>query len=126
MSFTNTQITETTSKEVAVSAGYRFKDIKIGLVFSGVKRQFVSYLNLTAGFGLKDNQTMLRRITEDDQQVTSGALNITINVAADYQFSRMVGLKFYYNHAINKPKNKNQYDNMNFETGIQLQLMLSQ
>ncbi len=126
LSFTNTQITETTSKEVAVSAGYRFKDIKIGLVFSGVKRQFVSDLNLTAGFGLKDNQTMLRRITEDDQQVTSGALNITINVAADYQFSRMVGLKFYYNHAINKPKNKNQYDNMNFETGIQLQLMLSQ
>jgi len=126
LSFANTQITETTSKEVAVSAGYRFKDIKIGLVFSGMKRQFVSDLNLTAGFGLKDNQTMLRRITEDDDQVTSGALNITINVAADYQFSRMVGMKFYYNHAINKPKNKNQYDNMNFETGIELKLMLSQ
>ncbi|MBP5562463.1 MAG: cell surface protein SprA, partial [Bacteroidales bacterium] len=126
LSFANTQITETTSKEVAVSAGYRFKDIKIGLVFSGVKRQFVSDLNLTAGFGLKDNQTMLRRITEDDEQVTSGSLNITVNVAADYQFSRMVGMKFYYNHTINKPKNKNQYNNMNFETGIELQLMLSQ
>ena len=126
ISFTNTQITETTSKEVAVSAGYRFKDIKIGLVFAGMKRQFVSDLNVTAGFGLKDNQTMLRRITEDDEQVTSGALNITINAAADYQFSRLVGLKFYYNQAINKPKNKNQYDNMNFETGIELKLMLSQ
>ena len=126
LSFASTQITETTSKEVAVSAGYRFKDIKIGLVFSGMKRQFVSDLNVTAGFGLKDNQTMLRRITEDDQQVTSGALNITINAAADYQFSRLVGLKFYYNHTINKPKNKNQYNNMNFETGIELKLMLSQ
>ena len=79
-----------------------------------------------AGFGLKDNQTMLRRITEDDEQVTSGALNITLNVAADYQFSRLVGMKFYYNHTINRPKNKNQYNNMNFETGIELQLMLSQ
>lgn len=126
LSFANTQITETTGKEVSFSAGYRFKDIKIGLVFSGMKRQFVSDLNVTAGFGLKDNQTMLRRITEDDEQVTSGALNITINAAADYQFSRLVGLKFYYNHTINKPKNKNQYNNMNFETGIQLQLMLSQ
>ena len=126
LSFANTQITETTSKEVTVSAGYRFKDIKIGLVFSGVKRQFVSDLNLTAGFGLKDNQTMLRRITEDNQQVTSGSLNVTINVAADYQFSRMVGLKFYYDQAINRPKVQNQYNNMNFETGIQLQLMLSQ
>ena len=126
LSFTNTQISETTSKEVAVSAGYRFKDIKIGLVFSGMKRQFVSDLNLTAGFGLKDNQTMLRRITEDDEQVTSGSLDITINVAADYQFSRMVGIKFYYDQTINRPKNKNQYNQMNFQTGIQLQLMLSQ
>jgi cell surface protein SprA len=126
LSFANTQITETVGKEVAISAGYRFKDIKVGLVFSGMKRQFVSDLNVTAGFGLKDNQTMLRRITEDDDQVTSGALNITINAAADYQFSRLVGLKFYYNHAINKPKNKNQYDNMNFEAGIELKLMLSQ
>lgn len=126
LSFANTQITETTSKEVAVSAGYRFKDIKIGLVFSGTKRQFVSDLNLTAGFGLKDNQTMLRRITENDEQVTSGAMNITINVAADYQFSRLIGLKLYYNHAINKPKNKNQYNNMNLEAGIELKLMLSQ
>ena len=126
LSFANTQITETTAKEVAFSAGYRFKDIKIGLVFSGVKRQFVSDLNVTAGFGIKDNQTMLRRVTEDDDQVTSGALNVTINAAADYQFSRLVGLKFYYNQAINKPKNKNQYNNMNFETGIELKLMLSQ
>ncbi len=126
LSFTNTQISETTSKEVSVSAGYRFKDIKIGLVFSGMKRQFVSDLNLTAGFGLKDNQTMLRRITEDDEQVTSGSLDITINVAADYQFSRMVGIKFYYDQTINRPKNKNQYNRMNFQTGIQLQLMLSQ
>jgi cell surface protein SprA len=126
LSFANTQITETRSKEVTVSAGYRFKDIKLGLVFAGVKRQFVSDLNLTAGFGLKDNETMLRRITENDQQVTSGALNVTINLAADYQFSRMVGIKFYYDQAINKPKNQNQYNNMNFETGIQLQLMLSQ
>jgi cell surface protein SprA len=126
LSFANTQITETTAKEVAVSAGYRFKDIKLGLVFSGVKRQFVSDLNLTAGFGLKDNKTMLRRINEDNEQVTSGMLNVTINVAADYQFSRMVGIKFYYDQAINRPKVQNQYNNMNFETGIQLQLMLSQ
>ena len=126
LSFANTQLTETTSKELTVSAGYRFKDIKLGLVFAGTKRQFVSDLNVTAGFGLKDNQTMLRRITEDNEQVTSGALNVTINVAADYQFSRMVSMKFYYDQAINRPKVMNQYNNMNFETGIQLQLMLSQ
>ena len=47
LSFANNQITETSSWELAFSGGYRFKDLKLGLIFSGVKRQFVSDLNLT-------------------------------------------------------------------------------
>ena len=127
LSFANNQITETFAKEFSVSAGYRFKDLKLGLVFSGVKRQFVSDLNLTAGVGIKNNQTMLRKIQEmGADQVTSGMLTATINVAAEYQFSQMVGVKFFYDHTINRPKLTNQYNNMNFETGISINLMLAQ
>ena len=126
LSFSNNQITETSSKELSVSGGYRFKDLKIGLIFSGVKKQFVSDLNVTAGVGIKDNRTVLRKIQEDIDQVTSGMLTATINVAAEYQFSQLVGVKFYYDHTINRPKITNQYDNMNFETGIAITLNLSQ
>ncbi len=126
LSFANNQITETASQELAVSGGYRFKDLKLGLVFSGVKRQFVSDLNLTAGVGIKNNSTILRKIQEETDQVTSGMLTATINVAAEYQFSQLVGIKFYYDHTINRPKMTNQYNNMNFETGIAVNLMLSQ
>lgn len=126
LSFANNQITETSSFELAVSGGYRFKDIKLGLIFSGVKKQFVSDLNLTAGMGLKNSQTTLRKITENVDQVTSGTLTATVNVAAEYQFSRMVGIKFYYDQTINRPHISNQYNSMNFETGISVQLMLSQ
>ena len=129
LSFSNNQITETASWELAFSGGYRFKDLKLGLIFSGVKRQFVSDLNLTMGVGVKNNKTTLRKIVEDDNnlgQVTSGMLTATVNVAAEYQFSQMVGIKFYYDMTINRPQISNQYDNMNFETGIALNLMLSQ
>lgn len=126
LSFANNQITETASQELAVSGGYRFKDLKLGLVFSGVKRQFVSDLNLTAGVGIKNNSTILRKIQEETDQVTSGMLTATINVAAEYQFSQLVGIKFYYDHTINRPKMTNQYNNMNFETGIAVNLMLTQ
>ncbi|MBO7445141.1 MAG: cell surface protein SprA [Bacteroidales bacterium] len=126
LSFTNNQITETSSFELAVSGGYRFKDLKIGLIFAGQKRQFVSDLNVTAGVGIKSNQTQLRKIQELQDQVTAGSLTATINVAAEYQFSQMVGIKFYYDQTINRPKVQNQYNNMNFETGIALRLMLSQ
>jgi len=126
LSFANNQITETSAKELSVSGGYRFKDLKLGLVFSGVKRQFVSDLNLTAGVGIKNNATVLRKIQEEVDQVTSGMLTATINVAAEYQFSQMVGLKFFYDHTINRPKVLNQYNNMNFEVGVSINLMLSQ
>ncbi len=126
LSFTNNQITETSSSELSVSAGYRFKDLKIGFVFSGMKRQVVSDLNLTAGFGLKDNKTVLRKIVENINQISAGMLTMTINFAADYQISSRVGLKFYYDQVINRPKISNQYDNMNFETGISVRLMLTQ
>lgn len=127
LSFANNQITETSAKELSVSGGYRFKDLKLGLVFSGVKRQFVSDLNLTAGVGIKNNQTMLRKLMDSESdQVTSGMLTATINVAAEYQFSQMVGLKFFYDHTINRPKLTNQYNNMNFEAGISINLMLTQ
>lgn len=126
LSFTNNQITESSSWELSFSSGYRFKDLKLGLVFSGVKRQFVSDLNLTVGLGIKNNQTVLRKIQEEVNQVTSGMLNATVNVAAEYQFSQLVGLKFYYDMTINRTKMENQYNNFNFETGVSVTLMLSQ
>ena len=125
LSFTNNQITETTTSELSCSAGYRFKDLKIGFVFSGMKRQVVSDLNLTAGFGMKKNMTILRKIVEQVNQISAGMVTMTINFAADYQISSRVGLKFYYDQVINRPKISNQYNNMNFETGISIRLMLT-
>lgn len=126
LSFTNNQLTETTGAEFVFSGGYRFKDLKIGFVFSGMKRQVVSDLNLTAGFGFKKTRTMLRKIAENLNQISAGMTNMTINIAADYQISSRIGLKFYYDQVINRPEISNQYDNMNFETGISVRLMLTQ
>lgn len=126
LSFSNNQITEMNSNELSVSAGYRFKDLKLGFVFSGEKRQTVSDLNITAGFSLKDNQTVLRKIEENQNQVSAGMLNIAINVSADYQISKMVGLRYYYNQIINRPHIALQNNNMNIETGISVRLLLAQ
>ncbi len=126
LSFANNQITEVNSHEFTFGGGYRFKDITIGFIFSGMKRQVVSDLNLTVNFSLRDNKTVLRKIVEDLTQVSSGMLTMTINVSADYQISNMVGLAFFYDHVINRPYISNQYNNMNINAGIKVRLMLSQ
>jgi cell surface protein SprA len=126
LSFANNQITEVNSEALTCGAGYRFKDIKIGFVFSGMKREVVSDLNLTASFTLQNNKTYLRKIVENISQVSSGMLTIIINFTADYQISQMVGLAFFYDHSINRPHISNQYNNMNINTGIKVRLMLAQ
>ncbi|MCQ2285914.1 MAG: cell surface protein SprA [Bacteroidales bacterium] len=126
LSFSNNQITEVTTNEFSFSAGYRFKDLTVGYVFSGMKREVVSDLNLTLGFSLRDNQTVLRKIEEEINQVSSGMLSATINFAADYQISKIIGLTFYYDHTINRPYISNQYNNMNIDCGIKVRLMLTQ
>jgi cell surface protein SprA len=126
LSFANNQITEMSSNELSVSAGYRFKDLKIGINFSGMKRQIVSDMNVTVGFAMRDNTTTLRKIAENHNQISSGMLNFSINAAADYQISSMVGIKLYYNHIINRPYISTQFQNSNVEAGISVRLMLTQ
>ena len=126
LSFANNQITEILSNEISFAAGYRFKDLKIGVVFSGAKRQIVSDLNVTLGFSIKDNMTTLRKLVEETTQVSAGALAIDINATADYQISKMVGLRFYYTQSINKPYIQLSYDTMNIDAGITVRLMLTQ
>lgn len=126
LSFANNQITETTSNELAFAAGYRIKDITIGFIFSGMKRQIKSDLNLSLSIAVKDNQTILRKIAEEINQISSGSLGVTINFSADYQISQMVGLTLYYDHQINRPYISQTYNNMNLEAGLKVRLMLTQ
>ena len=125
-SFANNQVTEMASDELTIGAGYRFKDLKIGFVFSGLKRQVVSDLILSFGFTMRNNKTTLRKVAEDISQVSSGMLNVSINATAEYQISSMIGLSFYYNHLINKPFISTLYQNANIETGIRVRVMLTQ
>ena len=126
LSFANNQLTEMATNEITINAGYRFKDLKLGISFAGTKRQIVSDLNLTLGFSMRSNTTTLRKIAENVNQISSGMLVFSINTTADYQISSMVGLQFYYNHVINKPYIIPPYPNSNLEAGIRVRLMLTQ
>jgi cell surface protein SprA len=124
LSFANNQITEISSNELSIRAGYRFKDLKIGLSFSGNKRQVVSDLILSAGFSMRENTTTLRKIAENINQITAGMIVFSINGTAEYQISSMVGLQLYYKHVLNRPHLL--YANSNLEAGIKVRLMLTQ
>jgi len=126
MSFVNNQMTEVNSSEVSVGVGYRFKNIKFSIISGGKKSRFNSDLNIKADFGIRDNITFLRRIDDDNNQISAGAKQFTFNFAADYMLSKSLQLRFYYNWNNNTPYISSQYATASTSGGFSLRFNLAQ
>ncbi len=126
MSFVNNQLTEVNSNEISVGVGYRFKGLKFSIVTGGKKTNFNSDLNLKADFGIRDNVTFLRRIDNNNNQISSGSKQFTFNFSADYMLSKSLQLRFYYNWNSNNPYVSAQYPTASTSGGFSLRFNLAQ
>jgi len=126
MSFVNNQMTEVNSSEISVGVGYRFKNIKFSVITGGKKNSFNSDLNIKADFGIRDNITFLRRIDDDNNQISAGAKQFTFNFTADYMLSKSLQLRFYYSWNNNTPYISAQYPTASTSGGFSLRFNLAQ
>ncbi len=122
LSFANNQLTEISTNEYIIGAGYRFKSIE----FKVFKRNFKSDLNLKLDFSIRQNKTTLRKLVEDMDQVSAGGQILSINFSADYQISEKLNFRLFYDHIINNPYVSSQYPNSNINGGISLRFTLAQ
>lgn len=127
-SFSNNQLTDISSNEFIVGLGYRFKGIKLNFsgLFGGKKSKTNSDLNLKLDFSLRKNKTVLRRIDQDVNQISTGQQVMTLNFSADYNLSARFNVRFYFDKVINSPYVSNQYRTSNTKGGIALRFTLSQ
>ncbi len=136
-SFVNNQLTEISSNEFIVGLGYRFKNLRISFLSSGSsstnvkgaagkKSKSASDLNLKFDFSIRKNKTILRRIDEEINQISTGQQVLSINFTADYNLSQRVNLRFYFDKVINSPYVSNQYRTSNTKGGLTLRFTLAQ
>lgn len=128
MSFVNNQLTEIVGNELVLGLGYRVKGLKFQMAsFSGKASSRVgSDLNLKLDFGMRDNKTTLRRIDENNNQISAGSMQYTLNFAADYMLSQSLQLRAYYNWTSNNPYVSNQFPNATTSAGFTLRFNLAQ
>lgn len=130
LSFVNNQLTEVASNEYIIGLGYRIKDVKFAIRTlgggKGNKRQLSSDLNLKLDFSVRDNKTVLRRLDEDIDQISSGQRITSINFSADYMISQKFTVRFYFDRIMNKPHVANQYPNSTTSGGLSLRFTLTQ
>jgi cell surface protein SprA len=127
LSFVNNQLTEITSREFIIGAGYRIKGIKFnlsGVLGGGKKTTTNSDLNLKADLSIRKNITVLRRVDQNINQVSVGQHVFTLNFSADYNLSARFNVRFYFDKIINTPYVSNQYRTSNTKGGIALRFTL--
>jgi len=128
LSFVNNQLTEVISQEYVVGVGYRLKGLKFNISSGGGngRKQVNSDLNMKVDFSLRDNRTILRRIDQNINQVSSGQKVMSINFSADYMVSQRMTMRLYYDQVINNPYMANQYRNSSTNGGISMRFTLAQ
>ncbi len=122
LSTSNSQINEVSSKEMAIGAGYRFNQVQIIIN----QKEFKSDLNVRADLSIRDNRTVIRKLSEDNDQITAGQRIITIKTTFDYVLSDRFNLRFFFDQRVNKPFVSLSYPTSNTNIGFSVRFTLAQ
>jgi cell surface protein SprA len=124
LSLTNNQITELKGSEITIGLGYRFQKVtfpwKIG------KKKPVSDINARIDFSLRNNKTVIRKIDQNQTQVTAGQQYISIKASADYILTKQFTLRFYYDRVMTSPFISTSFPTMNQNVGFAIRVNLFQ
>ena len=104
LSLNNSTLQEDFSNEFIVGVGYILKDVQLKLRYQNKITKVKSDLNLRLDLSIRDNETKLRRLIEDDVQITGGQNIFSLKFSADYNFSKNLNLKLFYDQQVSKYK----------------------
>jgi len=124
LSLANNQITDMNSSEIVVGTGYRIRDLSFTVSSGGSRRRITSDLILRLDLSIRDNRTVLRKLVEEVDLVSSGQRIFTLQSSAEYQLSSTATFRFFFDRTINTPFISNQFQNANTNAGISLRFML--
>ncbi len=124
LSMSNYQLTEMRGKEFVIGTGYRFKGVKFPVRIGG--ERIKSDLNLRIDLSMRENNTVIRKMQENQNQVTAGQNITSIKASADYVINQKLNVRAFYERVINKPVISTSYPSSNTNIGISLRFTLTQ
>lgn len=127
LSTTAVQVVETTSDDITAGAGYKITGVKLFGAQPGTGRAKVSNdLNMNLDFSLRNQNALCRNLREETTQATSGNRAVKLSFMADYTYSRMLTLNFYYDFQSNFPLvSTSAYPTSTHDAGFTLKFTLT-
>ena len=127
LSTTAVQVVETTSDDITAGAGYKITGLKLfGARPSVGSGRFSNDLNMNLDFSFRNQNALCRNLRDEVTQATSGNRAVKISFSADYAYSRMLTLNFYYDFQSNFPLvSTNAYPTSTHDAGMTLKFTLT-
>lgn len=128
-SMANLQLTDLNTDEIIIGLGYKIKDVSFtvsSMGGGGRKTKITSDLDIKVDFSIRNNRTVLRRVDQNIDQVSSGQRVFSINTSLDYMLSKSVTIRLFFDKIINNPFVSNQYPNSTTKGGISIRFSLAQ
>ena len=121
LSFDNNLLTEVKGLEYVVGLGYRIKDVRIRSRFADNATGVVkSDINFRGDLSLRRNNTIVRNIDYNNNQLGGGQNLITAKLTGDYKFSNNLTALFYFDYNFNKPVISTSFPITTIRSGLTL------
>ncbi|MFB9078741.1 cell surface protein SprA [Flavobacterium procerum] len=121
MSFDNNLLTEVKGMEYVIGLGYRFKDVIFSSRLADNPTGIIkSDINIKADFSFRNNETLVRYLDYDNNQLAAGQNIWALKVTADYSFSKNLTAIFYYDHSFSKAVISTSFPLTNIRSGFTL------
>ncbi len=121
MSFDNNLLTEVQGVEYVVGMGYRFKDVIISSQLADSPTGIIkSDINIKGDISYRNNQTLVRYLDYNNNQLAAGQNIWSVKLTADYSFSKNLTAIFYYDHSFSKAVISTSFPITNIRSGFTL------
>jgi len=124
LSLTNNQATETYNNEASLGLGYRFEKMKLFIKTANSQKTFNNDLNVRADFTYGKNKTILRKLVEENNQITAGQESVSVKLSADYNLSEVFIVRLFYDRLLTSPFISNSYRTTNSNFGVSFRFTL--
>ena len=122
LSMANNQITEVKGSEWSIGTGYKFRQVRLPFAKNGKKANIDTRID----FVIRKNNTIIRKIVEEVNQLTAGQRIFSIKFTADYRVSQTLNIRAFYDYVATKPYISTTFPTSNTNAGISLRFTLAQ
>jgi cell surface protein SprA len=124
LSVTSSQVTELDGREIVIGTGYSFKIKELKLNSAYFKKPIKSDLKVKVDVSFRNNQTVIRKMDPEYNQLTSGQNLISVKTSADYLLSDKLSVRLFWDYIRTNPLVSTSFLTANTNIGLALRLTL--